>query len=142
MPRLNSHADIFRDWSGLLEAAQRSPEVLPEVEKERLVLEQSLRESEGLKARQEELTGLRQQVTQQLDAALARGKDAAMQFRAVLKAKFGPRNERLVQFKMAPLRKRAPRTKTVFVDRLVVDAGAADAQKGAQPAAPAPKPVD
>lgn len=140
MPR-NSQADQFRDWAGLLEAAQRSPEVLAEIEKERLAMEQALREAEGLKARQEELTGLRQQVTQQLDAAMARGKDTAMQLRAVLKAKFGPRNERLAHFNMAPLRKRAPRTKTVFVEKLVV-AAPEGARQGTQPAAPAQKPAE
>lgn len=43
---------------------------------------------------------------------------------------------------MTPLRKRAPRTKTVFVERLVVDASAAGAQQGAQPSAPVQKPVE
>ena len=106
MPSLNAHADIVRDWSLLLDAAERSPEVQPEVEKERQRVAQSLTEVQALKARQDELTALRQEVTQQLRTAVAQGKDAAMQFRAVLKAKLGLRNERLVHFKVAPLRKR------------------------------------
>ncbi len=75
---------------------------------------QLLAEVRGLKARQDELTALRQQVTQQLKEAVARGKEAAIQLRAVVKAKFGPRNERLVQFKMAPLRKRPRKQQPVF----------------------------
>lgn len=106
MPSLNSYADIFRDWEMLLDASARSPEVQPGIEVERLVVEQVLSEVRALKARQDELTALRQQVTQQLKAAVVRGKEAAMQLRAVVKAKFGPRNERLVHFKVAPLRRR------------------------------------
>lgn len=106
MPSLTSHADIIRDWMMLLDASERSPEVLAELEKERERLTQRLAEVHALKARQDELTALRQEVTQQLQAAVAQGKEAAMQFRAVAKGKFGPRNERLVHFKVAPLRKR------------------------------------
>jgi hypothetical protein len=107
MPSPNSHADVIRDWMLVLEATERSPEVQAEVEKERLKVAQLLAEVQALKARQVELTALRQQATQQLKATVAQGKEAVMQFRAILKAKFGPRNERLVQFNMAPLRKRS-----------------------------------
>lgn len=107
MPSPNSHADVIRDWMLVLEATERSPEVQAEVEKERLKVAQLLAEVQTLKARQVELTALRQQATQQLKATVVQGKEAVMQFRAILKAKFGPRNERLVQFNMAPLRKRS-----------------------------------
>lgn len=106
MPSLNSHADIIRDWELLLDASERSPEVQKGIEDERQGLTQVLAEVRALKARQDELTALRQQVTQQLKDAVARGKEAAIQLRAVAKAKFGPRNERLVHFKVAPLRRR------------------------------------
>jgi hypothetical protein len=76
---------------------------------ERQSVAQLLAEVRFLKARQDELTALRQQVTQQLKSAVARGKEAAMQLRAAAKAKFGPRNERLVHFKVAPLRRRVRR---------------------------------
>ena len=109
MPSLNAFADIIRDWEMLLDAAERSPEVLPGIEVERQAVEQVLAEVRALKARQDELTALRQQVTQQLKAAVVRGKDAAMQLRAVVKAKFGLRNERLVHFKVAPIRRRTRR---------------------------------
>ena len=110
MPSLNSYADIVRDWQLLLDGAERSPEVQQGIEVERKAVEQALTEVKALKARQDELTALRQQVTQQLKEAVTRGKESAMQLRAILKAKFGPRNERLVQFKMAPLRRRTRKT--------------------------------
>ena len=135
MPSLTSHADIVRDWKMLLDASERSPEVLPEVEKERERLAQRLAEVQAFKARQDELTALRQQVTQQLQAAVTQGKEAAMQFRAVLKGKFGPRNERLVHFKVAPLRRR-PR-------RLVVEKPTDGEVTGStRSSSPSRKPVD
>lgn len=106
MPSLNAYADIIRDWEMLLDASERSPEVQKGIEDERQALTLLLAEVRGLKARQDELTALRQQVTQKLKDAVARGKEAAIQLRAVAKAKFGPRNERLVHFKVAPLRRR------------------------------------
>jgi hypothetical protein len=106
MPSLNSFADIIRDWELLLDAAARSPEVQKGIEEERQIVEQVLAEVKTLKARQDELIALRQQVTQQLKETVVRGKEAAIQLRAVVKAKFGPRNERLVHFKVAPLRRR------------------------------------
>jgi hypothetical protein len=111
MPSLNSHADIIGDWQLLLDAGERSPEILPGIETERQTLAQFLADVRALKARQEELTALRQQVTQQLKESVAKGKDAAIQYRAVVKAKFGPRTERLVHFNMAPLRKRPRKRK-------------------------------
>jgi hypothetical protein len=107
MASLNSYADIQRDWTLLLDAAARSPEIAAGIETERLFVQQALTDVQSLKARQDELTALRQEVTQQLREAVKRGKDAAIQLRAVVKAKFGPRTERLVQFDMTPIRKRA-----------------------------------
>lgn len=102
----SAFADYLRDWTLLLDAAQRSPEVADGIETERKSLANALEQVTTLKARQDELTALRQQVTQELKAALVHGKDAAIQFRAVVKAKFGPRTERLVHFNMVPIRKR------------------------------------
>ena len=114
MPIVNSLADLIRHGDGLLEAGERSPEVREAIEPEWQTLSKSVGEVKTLKARQEELNGLRQEVTQKLREAVAQMKDAAIRYRAVVKAKFGPRSERLVQFNMAPLRKR-PR-KPVIVE--------------------------
>lgn len=110
MPNPKSQADIMADIEGLLDAVERSPEIRALVEAERQVLADSLAEIRALKARQEELTALRQEVTQRLAVALARGKEGAMVFRSVVRGKIGLRNERLVHFKVSPLRKR-PRKK-------------------------------
>jgi len=99
MPNLKSQADIITDIQGLLDATERTPEVRALIEAEREALAQSMTLITSLKARQEELTALRQE-----------GKERAMIFRSVVRGKLGIRNERLVHFKVAPLRKR-PRKK-------------------------------
>jgi hypothetical protein len=102
--KINSQADVVTDWEGLLDAVQKNPDLQPSVETERQSLAQSLVEVQGLKARQSELRGLRQEVTQQLMAAIKKGKDFAITVRSVLRGKVGPRNERLVHFDIAPIR--------------------------------------
>ena len=110
MSSINSYADIVRDWTGLLEATQRNPDVQPSVEVERQSLTQALTEVQALKARQEELTALRQEITQQIAEVVRRGKETTMRLRSVAKGKIGPKSERLVHFGIAPLRKRTRKT--------------------------------
>lgn len=115
MPNPKSQADIIGDIWGLLEAAERSPDIRASVEAELQALSQSYTKIRTLKARQEELSALRQEVTQQLQAALAEGKENAVIFRSLVRGKLGPRNERLVHYKVAPLRKRPRKLKVVEV---------------------------
>jgi hypothetical protein len=111
MPGSNAYDVVVRSLGGLLDAIERNPEVQPSVQAERQLLTESLTEIQGFKARQEELTALRQETTQQLTAAVARGKDTALVIRSVIRGKVGPRNERLVHFNVAPLRKRTRKAK-------------------------------
>jgi hypothetical protein len=106
MPDVTSQADIALDWRGLLEAVVRNPEVLLIVEMERNSLAVTLGELEVLKARQEELTALRHETTQMLNATVARGRDLAIQIRSLARGKLGPRSERLIHFRVAPIRSR------------------------------------
>jgi hypothetical protein len=123
MPNPKSQADIITDISLLLDAIARTPEIAGQVEAERAALEESLHLIRDLRARQQELTGLRQEVTQKLGIALAEGKERAMSFRSVVRGKIGPRNERLVHFKVAPLRKR-PRKRVPVEAEVKVEEGA------------------
>lgn len=134
MASINSHADIVTDLRELAEAADRSPEVKEEVAKERQEVVDALTEIETLKGRQTELTGLKQQTTQQLKNAVIRGKEAAQKLRAIMKAKFGLKNERLVQFKVTPIR---PRSRKPLLERKPVDGEVA----GKQPPTPPSKPA-
>ncbi len=110
MPTPKSQADIIADIQGLIEAAERTPEIRAFIEAELLPLSQSLVLIKSLKARQEELTAQRQEVTQQLGVALTEARERSIVFRSVVRGKVGPWSERLVHFKMTPLRKR-PRKK-------------------------------
>jgi hypothetical protein len=115
MPSARAQDSVIRDIEGLIDADDRNPETQQELVKERQGLVNSLSDIKPLKARQQELTAMRQEVTQQLNAAFQRGKDAAIAYRSAVRAKVGPRNERLVQYKIAPLRKRTRKQKVVFV---------------------------
>ena len=92
---------------------QSDPEVQPTVDTDRQSLAQSLTTVQGLKARQNQLQGLRQEVTQQLAAELTKGKETAIKIRSMTRGKIGPKSERLVHFKIAPLRKRPRKAKQV-----------------------------
>jgi hypothetical protein len=106
MGKVSSHADVMADWEELLEAVKSNPDLQPLVDAERQSLGQSLTEVQGFKARQNELQGLRQEVTQKLTEAVVKGRDMATAIRSVLRGKVGPKSERLVHFKIAPIRKR------------------------------------
>jgi hypothetical protein len=139
MPNHGSQDSIIRGAEGLIDAIDRTPEVQVELEKEREALAQPLAEAKFLKARQEELTAQRQEVTQLFHASLKRLKDAAMTFRTVVRGKLGIRNERLVQFGVAPLRKR-PRPPQVIVLEKPSDGEASGTKPGAS-TSPSSKPV-
>ena len=113
MPSINSFADIVHDWRGLVEAAERNPEVRASLEAEYQLLVRLLGELQELKARQEEMKAVRMEVTQQMNAVVSRGKEVAIRIRSVARGKIGPTSERLVHFKVAPLRKRTRKTPPV-----------------------------
>ena len=69
----------------------------------------SAAEIKVLSARQETLKADKQKATQDLRAAFDRARDQAIQVRAAVKSRLGPRTEKLVEFQMAPIR---PRTRT------------------------------
>jgi len=102
---------LITDFEGLLEATNRTPEVQPSMEQERQALAQTLAEIQSLRASQAELKALKQRVTQELKAAMARAKEQRTQVQSLAKGKLGPKNERLVHFNVAPQRKRPRKPK-------------------------------
>ena len=111
MPNVNSYPDVTDDWVGVLDASSKSPDLQPLIETERQALTQVLAEVQGLRGRQLELNALRQDVTKQLRAAVARGRDLALQIRSMVRGKMGPRSELLTLWKVPPLRKRTRKVK-------------------------------
>ena len=106
MPEINSFPDVTDDWLGLLDAANKSPDLQPVIETERQALTQVLSEVQVLKGRQSELAALRQDVTKQLRETVVRGRELAIKIRSLVRGKIGPRSELLTLWKVAPLRKR------------------------------------
>lgn len=106
MASINSFADVMQDWEGLVAALKEDADLQATLDAERLALEKDLTEARSLKARQEAQAAGRQELTQQIKTVVAHGKTLAITIRAVAKGKLGYRNERLVHYKVAPVRKR------------------------------------
>lgn len=106
MASVNSHADIFLDWKGLIDSTEKNPDVREITATERQSLGLLLTEAESLKADQDELKARRQEATQKLNEVEARGKEVAIRIRSVVRGKVGPRSELLSLFKVAPIRSR------------------------------------
>ena len=110
MPSTGNYAKVVQDWSQILAATEEHANKMTDVTAEREELEQILQKAQEVKARQESSTASRQVATQELKGLLAQGNDVAMRLRFAAKLKLGPRNEQLVQFGAAPLRKRSAST--------------------------------
>lgn len=108
MPK-SSFADIIRDWEALLRAVDDHAEQLPDAQRHRDALKQHLEETLTLKARQALARATRQKNTQNLRAMVEKGKELAQRLRSVVKANIGPTDELLVNFEIAPQRKRGRR---------------------------------
>ncbi len=109
MPNTNTYTDAVTDWQRLLAAVEDNLQSLPDILAEKTALEQALLEARSVKAEQDAYTASRQEATQNLNMVLDTGRDLAMRIRAAAKHRIGARSERLVQFGIAPLRRRARR---------------------------------
>ncbi|HYO16829.1 MAG TPA: hypothetical protein VE685_26830 [Thermoanaerobaculia bacterium] len=107
-----SFGDEIREMEGTLAAFAENAEQLGAAEPHRAALEVIVGEAKALKDRQDSYIAARQEVTQQLREAMVRGREAARCLRSAVRAILGTQNERLVQFKVAPLRKRPRKLRT------------------------------
>jgi hypothetical protein len=106
MPNVNSFADITHDWEQLLRAFIDNAQILAPAEPQRAGLEQLLTRARQVKGRQDSHTALRQEATQELSDVLKDGLEQARRLRGMIKGLLGTKNERLVQFSVAPIRPR------------------------------------
>jgi hypothetical protein len=104
--KINSQADLTQDWTGLIDATEKNPELQQVVQPDYDALKQFLVDMQSLKLQQADLGAQRQEVTQKLKTVIERGRETAMRIRSIAKGKLGPRSERLVHFSVAPLRRR------------------------------------
>ncbi|HVR97352.1 MAG TPA: hypothetical protein VMW27_12105 [Thermoanaerobaculia bacterium] len=112
MPDLRTFAHIIRDWQRVLQAFLDNAAALAPAVSKREALEALLNRALDLKARQDSHTAVRQEITQELGVVLEEGREQARQLRGMVKGLLGTKNERLVQFSVAPLRKRGGRAKS------------------------------
>ena len=126
MANNNAHADFVTTWETTLTNVKARAAELPDLTAYVTPLEIFLGEAKSLQANQKALTGIKQQETQNLLEVMAKGREAAIRLRAALKAHYGPRSERLVEFGMRPPRKRARTTNPEVKPKPVVPAPASD----------------
>lgn len=107
-----SYADVIKDAEALLIAVHENAAILPDAERSRVAFEENLGKIKEMKARQQSLTAARQEATQELGKLLKLNTDLSIRLRGAVKANLGPTSERLVQFGIAPLRKRPRKSKT------------------------------
>ena len=116
MSSINGFGGIMMDWKNVLSAYEYHAELLATAAEDRDLLKRLLQNAERLKSEQDRLQGERQLVTQQLNATLVQGKDAAIRIRALARSKLGHKNEQLVQFRIAPTRPRRNRLPSPPID--------------------------
>lgn len=112
MPNINSFADLVLDQEKLLRAFQDNAGTLSPAEPQRDTVAGNVKQLQELKARQDSFGAQRQQATQELVALMKQSREDARRLRALVKGLLGTKNERLVQFQVAPGRSR-PRTTVV-----------------------------
>jgi len=106
MPDITAYADLFRDWEGVSGACAQNAPLLPKSEALRPELDAILTQAKDLKIQQENLAGNRQAMTQRLVELVKTGREIARRLRNQIKVELGDKSEHLVQFGVAPLRKR------------------------------------
>jgi hypothetical protein len=113
MPNINSFADLVQDQEKLLRAFQDNAGTLSPAEPQRATVSDNLKQLQELKARQDSFAAQRQQATQELVVLMKQSREDARRLRAIVKGLLGTRNERLVQFQVAPVRSRPRATAVV-----------------------------
>jgi hypothetical protein len=111
VPTLNSFADHILDWQTLLLNYELNAGILAPAEPQRDALEAILSQAQEIKARQLQHIGEKQLATQQVENITAVGREAARRLRRAIEANVGTDSELLVQFGIAPIRRRSRKKK-------------------------------
>jgi hypothetical protein len=113
MPTITAYAKLFRDWEGVSGACVQNAALLPKSEALRPELDAILVQVKDLKIQQENLKGNAQAATQRLVELVATGREVVRKLRNQVKVELGAKNEHLVQFGIAPIRKATRKTAAV-----------------------------
>jgi hypothetical protein len=93
------------------QALQKNADLVPSVGKFAAPLDAVIARVQTLTAAQKTLIADKQKTTQDLNAALHEGRNLLRDIRAMVRGEIGSRSEKLVEFGVAPLRKRVRRGK-------------------------------
>jgi len=105
MPEISSFADFLADWDLLLKGVANK-DGLPDLSGLTLPLEEILEEGRDQEADKAAARAQLSQGSKRTRALVTDGRAAASRLRSALKAHYGGHNETLVEFGIAPLRKR------------------------------------
>jgi hypothetical protein len=108
----NSYDNTIGGWERLLAAVDQCERMFPSADSCRSALEWHLQEAKAAKARQVQYSAERQRASLDLRLEIAAGGETASRLRSLVTAVLGKRDERLVQFGVAPLRKRSRKSRT------------------------------
>ena len=103
-----SFADTVVDWDKLLAAWIANLSDLPNMDPQRIELETLHREIRELGIKRDAQQAIVQQITQDIQERIKRGRPIVTRLRAAVTARYGTRSEKLVEFSMKPFR---PRTR-------------------------------
>ena len=103
----DNFANTVLDLEQLRESIAKHPDLIPGVQKFLPPFDAALAKVRGFNARRVTLIADKQQTTQDLKAAVAEAQNLAIDIRAVIRGEVGARSEKLVEFGVAPLRKRS-----------------------------------
>jgi len=105
MSEISSFPDFMADWDLLIKGVNNKP-ALPDLSGLLEPLQELLEEGRELEANKAAARAQLSQGAKRSRALVAEGRAAASRLRSALKAHFGGHNETLVEFGIAPLRKR------------------------------------
>jgi hypothetical protein len=106
MPEISSFPDFLADWDRLVKGVDNNASTLPDFSGLVGPLEALLDEGKNLEADKAAAKAELSQGAKRTRTLVPEGRAAASRLRAALKAHFGGHNEKLVEFGIAPLRKR------------------------------------
>ncbi|HKI03493.1 MAG TPA: hypothetical protein VKK31_16055 [Thermoanaerobaculia bacterium] len=106
MPNKGSYAGFVSDCEKTLTNVKARAAELPDLSVYITPVEELLAETKAMGARQQSLQSVKQEETKKLQEVVVKAREAVVRLKAALKAHFGPKSERLVEFGMRPSRKR------------------------------------
>ena len=110
MPTDNTFKNATANWQDILAACLEHAATLPDLTVETTALSGFLDRLKGLRVQQESHKASKQETTQEMRKVIKDGQEVARRIRDAAKFKIGQHSERLVQFKVKPLRPRPRKT--------------------------------